>query len=291
VGTNSVRLAIAHVGPDGSLTPLHDERETVRPGEGVFTDGVMSDAAVARLIAVLHRYRELGQEHRARLRTVATSAFRHASNADDVVRRVRWEVGLDLEIIAGREEARLVCLGALHDRRAAARSLVVDIGGGSTELVLAQGKAPVALWSLPLGCVRLTELATRAQCLHDQDALAFMRRLAGEALDEVPLDHAPRGMRVAIGASGTVRALVAHAADGALQAGRRQIEALPEALVALGPDGRSRRFEPRRADVILAGAVLLDELARRLRLTGVEVAAGGLREGLILDMAAREGLP
>lgn len=290
VGTNSVRLAIAHVGPDRSLTPLHDERESVRPGEGVFTSGVMSVAAVGRLVAVLHRYRALGQQHRARLRAIATSAFRHASNADEVVRRVRWEVGLDLEVITGREEARLVCLGALHDRRLAARCLVLDIGGGSTELILAHGQVPLALWSMPLGCVRLCELAAGAGCTNDRESLPFLRRLVAAALDEISLTHVPRAMRVAIGASGTVRALVAYAAEGGSQASRRQIEALPEALEGLGPGGRARHFEPRRADVILAGAVILDGLARRLRLTGVEVSAGGLREGLILDMASREGL-
>ena len=123
----------------------------IRPGEGVFTSGVMARPVIDRLLSTLRRYAALCRRHRARVRAVATSAVREARNRDEIVRRVRAETGLSLEVVSGREEARLICLGVLAGRAARARSLVIDIGGGSTEIALGLGEKPERA---PLGGAR-----------------------------------------------------------------------------------------------------------------------------------------
>ena len=158
VGTNAVRLELARPLPDGSLETLHQERDPVRPGEGVFATGTMSREVADRLLSTLRRYAALCRRYDATVRAVATSAVREARNREEIVQRVKRESGLDLEIVSGREEARLICLGVLNGRPRGARGLVVDIGGGSTEVATAVGEEPKELWSVALGAVRLTEI-------------------------------------------------------------------------------------------------------------------------------------
>jgi exopolyphosphatase/guanosine-5'-triphosphate,3'-diphosphate pyrophosphatase len=158
VGANAVRLQMGRALQDGSIEITHQERDPVRPGQDVFTRGAIPGPAVERLVATLRRYGSLCRRYRARVRAVATSALREARNRDEIVRRVQREAKLNLEIISGKEEARLICLGVLHGKRPNTRSLCVDIGGGSTEVAVALGEKSTHLWSLALGAVRLTEL-------------------------------------------------------------------------------------------------------------------------------------
>ena len=158
VGTNAVRMEIARPLPDGSIETLHQERDPVRPGEGVFATGSMSRQVADRLLATLRRYAALCRRYHATVRAVATSAVREARNQEEIVRRVKRETGLDLEVVSGREEARLICVGVLNGRPRTARGLVVDIGGGSTEVATAVGEEAKELYSVGLGAVRLTEI-------------------------------------------------------------------------------------------------------------------------------------
>ena len=114
VGTNAVRLEIARVRADGSLEILQQDRDPVRPGEGLFTTGSMPRGTADRMLAALRRYGALCRRYRARVRAVATSAVREARNREEIIRRVQAEAGIRLEAISGQEEARLICLGVLH---------------------------------------------------------------------------------------------------------------------------------------------------------------------------------
>src|SRR5512140_3496822 len=177
VGTNAVRLEIARTLVDGSLETLHQERDPIRPGEGVFLTGRMPPEVEDRLVATLRRYAALCRRYGARVRAVATSAVREAKNGRDVVRHVRAEAGLNLEIVSGREEARLICLGVLRGRPPTARAILLDIGGGSTEVATAVGEVPTDLWSVPVGAVRLTQIfGTAARASASQ--LAVLRGFA-----------------------------------------------------------------------------------------------------------------
>jgi exopolyphosphatase/guanosine-5'-triphosphate,3'-diphosphate pyrophosphatase len=111
VGANAVRLEIARGFSDGSIESVHQERDPVRPGEGLFQTGIVPPDVVDRLIVVLRRYAIICKRHQARVRAVGTSALREAKNREDIIRRAKREAGLELEAISGKEEARLMCLG------------------------------------------------------------------------------------------------------------------------------------------------------------------------------------
>ncbi len=286
VGTNAVRLEIARSLPDGSLETLHQERDPVRPGEGVFESGSMPGPVVDRLVAVLRRYAALCRRDGARVRAVATSALREARNQAPVLRRVRRETGLDLEVVSGREEARLICLGVLQGRQPGQRSLVVDIGGGSTEVATADGQEPRALFSVALGAVRLTEIFDGNGRLK-KPRLAAMRAFADEAFREA-LPPRFRAPRLALGSSGTIAAVVGFAAGkGARRASAAEVRRAVDQLARMAPEERRRHFDPRRAEIVTAGAVILERAMRHLRLDAVAAVDTGLRNGLLVDLLRR----
>ena len=288
VGTNAVRLELARPDAEGSLETLHQERDPIRPGEGVFTSGEMPEETADRLLSTLRRYAALCRRHKARVRAVATSAMRDAKNREEIVQRVRDEAGLNLEVVSGKEEARLICLGVLHRKPPNARSLLVDIGGGSTEVVLATGERPDDLWSLALGSVRLTEMFDAAGKVTPKQ-LRLMRSYVEEHLRKAIPERLPHLPRVALGSSGTINAVVGYAAsEGTGHASMRQLTHAVETLAEMTPERRRKRFDPRREDIIVAGATVLERVARHL---GVETVTGvnrGLRDGLLVDLLYRQ---
>ena len=285
VGANAVRLELARPLPDGSLETLHQERDPVRPGEGVFTTGSMTREVADRLVATLRRYATLCRRDGAVVRAVATSAIREARNGGEIVRRARAEAGLDLEIVSGREEARLICLGVLHGSPPDARSLVIDIGGGSTEVATALGEEPTSLWSVALGAVRLTEMFGTAAKVPPA-RLVLLRSYAGEAFRE-GLPERFRHPRVALGSSGTINAVVSFAASKGRSASAKEISRAVDELARMGIEERRRHFEPRRAEVVVAGAVVLEAAVRRLGLDKVTSVDTGLRNGILVDLVRR----
>jgi exopolyphosphatase/guanosine-5'-triphosphate,3'-diphosphate pyrophosphatase len=286
VGTNAVRLEIARPLPDGTLETLHQERDPVRPGEGVFESGVMRRPVADRLVAVLRRYAALCRRDGARVRAVATSALREARNQAEVLRRVHRETGLDLEVVSGREEARLVCLGVLRGQPPGRRSLVLDIGGGSTEVATARGEEPEALWSVGLGAVRLTEIFDAASRVR-KGRLAAMRAFAEEAFREALPARFPHP-RAAFGSSGTIGAVVGFAArEGGRRVDFRDVRRAAGELARMTLAERRRHFDPRRAEIVAAGAVILEGAMRQLRLSSVAAVDTGLRNGVLVDLVRR----
>jgi exopolyphosphatase / guanosine-5'-triphosphate,3'-diphosphate pyrophosphatase len=286
VGTNSVRLKLARPRPDGSLAVVCEQRDSVRPGEGVFGTGNMAPAAVDRLLAVLARYVTICRAHGAEVGAVATSALREAHNRDVVLARARGEVGLDLEILSGRDEARLICLGVLRDEAPEARSLVIDVGGGSTEVISARGERPVALWSVDLGSVRLTEHVRKHR---GGDDLRALRRLARDIVaTALPRDLAGPP-DTALGSSGTIRAVVAYAAPaGTNRVTHRQLVAAVGAIAAMTAAERCACFGAERADIVMAGAVALEAVIAHVGIGAIAAVTAGLADGVLAQMARRE---
>ncbi|WNG50450.1 Ppx/GppA family phosphatase [Archangium minus] len=288
VGTNAVRLELARPDAEGSLETLHQERDPIRPGEGVFASGEMPKETADRLLSTLRRYAALCRRHKARVRAVATSAMRDARNREEIVRRVRDEAGLNLEVVSGKEEARLICLGVLHRKPAHTRSLLVDIGGGSTEVALATGERPDELWSLPLGSVRLTEMFDAAGKVTPKQ-LRLMRSYVEEQMRKAIPERLPNLPRVALGSSGTINAVVGFAAsEGTGHASMRQLTQTVETLAEMTPERRRKRFDPRRADIIVAGATILERVAKHLGVESVTGVNRGLRDGLLVDLLYRQ---
>jgi exopolyphosphatase/guanosine-5'-triphosphate,3'-diphosphate pyrophosphatase len=288
VGTNAVRLELARPDTDGSLETLHQERDPIRPGEGVFATGMMPQETADRLLSTLRRYAALCRRHKARVRAVATSAMRDAKNREEIVQRVRDEAGLNLEVVSGKEEARLICLGVLHRKPPHTRSLLVDIGGGSTEVAIATGERPDELWSLALGSVRLTEMFDASGKVSPKQ-LRLMRSYVEEQLRKAMPERPEHLPRVALGSSGTISAVVGFAAsEGTAHASVRQLSQAVDTLAELTPERRRKRFDPRRADIIVAGATVLERVVKHLGVESVTAVNRGLRDGLLVDLLYRQ---
>ncbi len=288
VGSNAVRLKLVRVLGDGAFEHLHQERDPVRPGEGIWDSGAMGPAVVDRLVGALARYADVCRAYGARhVRAVATSAVREAKNRDEVTALVREACDLELEVITGREEARLIGLGVLRGLPASSRSLLVDIGGGSTEIVRGEGEEPIELWSIPIGAVRLTEIFGASEKLTREELVSmrlFAQRVVASAIPQRNKATTPHAM----GSSGTVRAVCSFAASpGSAHATRENLSQAVEELVRLSPTARRKRFDAQRAEVIIAGAVILESVAHHLRLSSVTAVDGGLKEGLLVDLMRR----
>jgi exopolyphosphatase/guanosine-5'-triphosphate,3'-diphosphate pyrophosphatase len=286
VGTNAVRLKIARRSNSGSLKLVHQNRDPLRPGDAVFQTGVIPDATVDRLVFTLCEYADEARHHRAVLRAVATSALRNAHNRAEVIARVKLEANVTLEVITGLEEARLTCLGVLEGTAADVRSLCLDIGGGSTELALARGEHPAKLFSVEMGALRL------------MDQLDPTARFQGSlrerlwALAEHAVTALPAGiddLRHAVVSSGTTRALVAFATGETREmATLDELAAATTELLELGPAGRRRFYDRRRADLVVTGGVILVAVMRRLGLHSVRAVRKGLRDGVLIDLSRRD---
>lgn len=302
VGTNSVHMVIAEVDARG-FRILTSEKEVVRLGEGAGGMDHLTDAAIDRGVGALARMKQIADVHGATVRAVATSAVREADNQRDFIRRVRRNVGIPVEVISGPEEARLIHLGVSHSLNLRTDSVVtVDIGGGSTEFCVAKnGKLRIAQ-SLKLGAVRMTDeyLPGGVVTPHGIDRL---RRKVRTSL--APLAHDIRAAgfdRVVLssGTTETVSRIVANLRGGAVPQSlngfsfdRAELDHAVEILLAAeSPSARETiaGVEPKRADIIAAGAVILQEIAALLRARRFEFSEAALREGVLIDTARRSGI-
>ena len=298
-GTNSLRLLVADLAPDGTKSDVHRDMRVVRLGQGVDRTGVLADDALARTRAALEDYAQVGRELGVeRSRLVATSATRDASNRDVFRDLVRDVLSVDPEVATGDEEALLSFTGATRDLDAAhGPYLVVDIGGGSTELVLGDGgpagRVEAAL-SVDVGCVRLTERhLTDDPPTPEQVAAATADVLAGleRALAVVPAERA----RTVVGLAGSVTTVAAVALRlPSYDATRTHLARLTAAQVRdttgllLAMTRRERAalpvMHPGRVDVIGGGALVLRALVDRLDLAEVLVSEADILDGIALSM-------
>lgn len=298
-GTNSVRLLVTDLDPDaGTQTDLDRLMRVVRLGEGVDATGRLSEAALARTFAAVEDYAatitSLGAE---RVRFVATSASRDASNAADFVAGIRDRLGVEPEVVAGGEEAQLSFLGATRELvgQVPGPYCVVDIGGGSTEVVVGDvvdGVASFDALSVDVGCVRLTE----RHALSDPptaEQVAAARADVEAALDEVERVVDLTGVRSVIGLAGSVTTVAAEALGLAgyepdrIHGSVHTVEDLLGASERLLRADRAERagrgfMHPGRVDVIGAGALVWQAVLERVRLRS-GVAEARVSEHDILD--------
>ncbi len=295
IGSNSVRLKIARL-IRGRLRAIHEDREVTRLGEGVFRSGFLTPESMAETVKVLRRFHRATQQVVTDpVRVVATSALRDARNAQAFLEWVRSATGWKLEIISGLEEARLIHLGLVSNLRINnAPTLMIDLGGGSCELTISSRSHIRDMVSVPLGAVRLTDEFLS----HDPPRKGEIKRMQGFVAREVNRIAsrvvAARVQNV-IATSGTAAAL-AGAASHLRKNGRRQVTTVSRAemariakQLARLPVDKRRQIEgigPRRAEIIVAGAIVYHELLERCHLKGFRYSALGLRDGLLAQMAA-----
>jgi exopolyphosphatase/guanosine-5'-triphosphate,3'-diphosphate pyrophosphatase len=302
-GTNSLRLLVADVA-GGALTDVVRSMEVVRLGQGVDRTGRISDEAMARTLEVARRYAATCDELEVEAkRFVATSASRDAQNAGDFVEGVRAALGISPEVISGQEEAALSFAGATSGVGGDGPFSVVDLGGGSTELVLGErvdGRATVSqAFSMDVGCVRMTE-----RHLHGDppttDEVAAATADVEAALDEASQHVDLSRTRVLVGVAGSVTTVTAHALrldrydpeaiHGAVLPVPQVLSACDDLLAMPRADRAALGFmHPGRVDVIGAGALVWSCVVRRVAgaagLTEVTTSEHDILDGIALALA------
>jgi exopolyphosphatase/guanosine-5'-triphosphate,3'-diphosphate pyrophosphatase len=299
LGSNSFHLLVADVHVDGTFTAVAREKEMLRLGDAVARHGHVPPETAARAVAAVRRLAQLAEALGAReVLAKATSAIRTAANGSELVDRIEAETGVDVEVIGGAEEARLIFQAV----RASvvidpAPALGIDVGGGSVEVMV--GDAAGLRWaaSVPLGVGRLT-----AECVRNDPPSAHDRaRLEAHARDGLgPLvgEVRARGPRMAVGTSGTLNDLVRMAvaastgttslpaSTNALRATAGEIGALHEQIMRSTASERRRMpglEEERRAELLPAGSTLLVSALDLFALDALQVSDWALREGIVLD--------
>jgi len=294
IGSNSVRLKISQLAR-GKLRQIHEDREVTRLGESVFRSGILSPEAMAETVKVLRRFHRAVQKEGCELvRVVGTSAMRDARNSKAFLEWIRSTTGWNVEIISGLEEARLIHLGLISSFRVNATVLMIDLGGGSCELTVSNQVHIKDTVSLPLGAVRLTNEFLQ----HDPPRKSELQRLRSFVEREIRRieDRVVRAKpKVVLATSGTAAAL-AGASHGLYKTkgsrstavSRAQMTRLARTLARL-PIAERRKLPgvgPRRAEIIVAGAVVYAEALERCGLNGFRYSPLGLRDGLLAQMAA-----
>lgn len=314
-GTNSIRLLIADLDGRGGMRDVVRVRELVRLGEGIDRTGRFSDAALERTLAAVTSYAELCREHGAeRIRFVATSATRDATNSAEFTDAVQAILGVPAEVISGDEEAALSFRGALtdiaaHDAgEASPRYLVVDLGGGSTELVLG-GSAPDSAFSMDVGCVRLTERNVHSDPPRESE-LESIRVDVNAALDEALKVVDVAQATDVIGVAGTITTITVHALALASQpleisGSRVPLEGILAACESLSGMTLAERaalpyMHPGRVEVMAAGAVIWSTVLQRIAeataaaghaLEFVSASEHDILDGVALSLAQRAVSP
>ncbi len=296
VGTNTLRLLIADVDNQYRVTPLQSAREMARLGEGMGRNGHLSEVAMERAVKALEGFAKiLDDTPPMHLAMAATSAVREADNGAEFVQRVRERTGLELNVIDGAEEARLTSLGATSVLTGDVRDLLIlDIGGGSTELILIRDGRRVKEVSVPLGVVTATERCITSAPAKPQDLynlddytrgyMATIRSVLGDV-----------GAVRLVATAGTPTTLAAIDQEMAVYRPERinnyalsleRVEELFEWLGSLSLEDRRRivGIESGREELIVAGAAILLRVMHDYQFAAVVVSDSGLREGLIIDL-------
>jgi exopolyphosphatase/guanosine-5'-triphosphate,3'-diphosphate pyrophosphatase len=297
IGSNSIRSIIVEVPEEGPHRLLDDEKAYTRLGAGVHATGALSresmDATVDALRHMLGIAEEFGVDE---LRAVATAAMRRASNAPEFLERLERELGLDVEIIPQVEEGRLAFLSAAGALDLEGRIAVMDIGGGSVEIVRATGHEVEFITSLPIGAVVMSERFHREDPMPKEDYKRLRKHVRSVLSHALGSDPDP--VVTLVGSGGTVNALAAIVASSSnpsystLQGFELRREDLIHNLARLSrSDAEQRRQTPglpeNRVDIIVAGAVVVSEIMRALGANSVWVNTKGVREGIVIDTIDR----
>jgi exopolyphosphatase / guanosine-5'-triphosphate,3'-diphosphate pyrophosphatase len=299
IGSNSIRLEAAEVTPGQPLRILASDREVTRLGESVFRSGAVSEEALRNTCAVLARMAALYRRLEVvGVRVVATSAIRDTRNQREFLTRASDAVGAPVEIISGREEARLIHLGVESTwPQQGRRTLIIDVGGGSVEIIAAEDGTIRESFSKPLGAVRLQE-AFLQEDPPSPHQLHLMHEFIQEKLAGVVRRLGHTQWERAIATSATASAAASAVArvprserDGIdrLRISAAQVRKLYTRLSMLNLAGRRKvtGIGPRRAEIIVPGLAVLTDFLRAMRQPAMYYSHAGVRDGIIADLAAR----
>jgi exopolyphosphatase / guanosine-5'-triphosphate,3'-diphosphate pyrophosphatase len=300
IGTNSVHMIVVEVRPDLSFETIDRDKEMVRLGAGGLDGRPLSDGAMGAALEALSRFRQLAVSRQVdEIIATATSAVREAPNGGEFLAALAARTGIRPRVISGDEEARLVHLAAVYGVNAATgNTVVVDIGGGSMEVTLGTGKEIRLARSFQLGVIRLTERFVTSDPLSERDERKLVKHVRGE-VGEFADQVRAAGFERVIATSGTSLALGEVALSGRrlfdgekIHHSRISAKELHRSRKDVVSRGMARRLrlpglDARRADLIVAGAVLLDSVVRLLGAEEITLSDYALREGLVLDFIER----
>jgi exopolyphosphatase/guanosine-5'-triphosphate,3'-diphosphate pyrophosphatase len=291
MGSNSFRLEIGQL-DQGRYRRIDYLKETVRLGAGLDANGLLTEEAATRGLACLARFAQrLNGFAPQQIRAVATQTLREARNRDAFLARAQTVLGRPIEVISGREEARLIYAGVARLQPSNVPRLVIDIGGRSTEMILGQGRKPLRAESFQVGSVSLS-LRFFADGKLTEAAFRAAQVAAGAELEEALEPFAPVNWHEALGSSGTVGAVSQLLAASGISDGRITPDGLRWLIERCLHAGRVDRLdlpglkEERRA-VIAGGIAILYTLAAHFGITALQPARGALRQGVIFDLAER----
>jgi exopolyphosphatase/guanosine-5'-triphosphate,3'-diphosphate pyrophosphatase len=292
-GSNAIRMVVAELGPS-ELTRIEAERVPVRLGRGAFTRGELDDAVIDQAVAAFVHFRERFDHHGVAIyRAVGTSAVRTASNRDVLLHRLYHEAGIELEIIEGEEEARLVRKSVVHSLGPTGTPprAILDLGGGSLEVNLRYG-ASWRGYSLPVGTVRLLETFGLDGAIAEAEA-GMVRRYTATLMHTIARGATGNGLAAATG--GNAEALAKIVGDGNPVTPSFELAALEKALPAIvgaSVEGRMEQFGVKRdrAEVLGIAALVFATASRQLGISRLVAPGVGVREAVLLELAetARE---
>lgn len=298
IGTNSIRCIVVEVDQFGRYTILDDEKATVRLGENMAVTGAVSAAAFARAVDAVSRIRKLTEGLKvSEVEAVATSAVRSASNGVELVAVLTQELGREIRIISGEEEAELVARSVHHNfDMSGKRYMIVDIGGGSVELMSAVANHVESSFSLELGAVRMTDRFIKSDPVHLSEITKLRSFVRSGIKDHFSGEIST--VQTVIGSGGTITTLASMVMSMRKQSYTTShgFEVLRSELVHIlamlvRKDIKSLRtvpgLNPDRADIIVAGLVVIDEIMKLFGANMLLVNERGIREGLIISCMKR----
>jgi exopolyphosphatase/guanosine-5'-triphosphate,3'-diphosphate pyrophosphatase len=300
IGTNSVHMIVVNVRSDFSFEVVDREKAMVRLGAGGLNGRALTHEAMASALQALSTFKRLAASHGVdEILAAATSATREARNGVEFLARVERETGIRARVISGAEEARLIHQAAVYGVNVAAgRAVVIDIGGGSVEITLGSATTVQTARSFKIGTIRLTEELVKTDPLSERDE----RRLAKRVVDEIDRyceQIVASGFDRVIGTSGTILSIGTVAASGVdgeppeeirnLRVSAKQIRRVRKQMASMNLAERLTvpGLDPRRADLVVAGTVLLDTILQRLGADELTLCDLALREGLVIDYIRR----
>ena len=293
VGSNSIKFFLGDLAQDGTLQTVIDENDIARLGEGLRETGLISPEAMLRNNEAIARFAEKARNNGAgEIVCVGTMALRNAKNTADFIKLVKETSNVDLSVIPGEEEARLAYLAvlsglALQDGKLA----IFDTGGGSTEFIFGEGSSVSKRFSVDLGAIRITETHFTSDPVSQADVEAAIAEIDG-AFKENGVDGAVAqlvGMGGTVTSMGAVKHKMAKYDPDVIQGSSLTLADIEEQIEAYSSRTVEERKEivglqPKRADVILAGACILKVIVNRLGVNALTISDRGLRHGMAFDM-------
>ncbi len=301
VGTNSIHMVVVEIQPElPAFTIIGKEKSTVRLGDRDKSTGDLTPEAMERATKALRRCQTLAQSLNVEeILAVATSAVRETSNGPAFLEQIKADLGMEINLVAGVEEARRIYLGVLsgmefHNQPHA----IIDIGGGSTELILGSGYEPRSLSSTKVGAVRLSSLFVNSDPVHSKDfkaMQAYVRGMLEQPTADLLAELAPGETPRLVGTSGTIAAVASVIAAeklgavperiGGYRVSRQEIHGLLQRLRKMTYAERAALpgLSERRAEIIVAGALILHETMALLKMDEISICERALREGIVVD--------